>query len=85
MMLQEGKYRGILEFVPPDERKAFYQVSKQLIQSENKNYIYLDTRIQCRVKFQCLSKKGLMRSASFVEFIYWNYVHFITNIAYKNN
>jgi DNA ligase-1 len=70
MMLQDGKYRGILEFVPPDERKAFYQVSKQLIQSEKKNYIYLDTRIQCRVKYQCLSKKGLMRSASFVEFIY---------------
>ncbi|MED3961349.1 hypothetical protein [Niallia taxi] len=25
------KYRGMLEFVPPDERKAFYHISKQLI------------------------------------------------------
>ncbi|WP_209124505.1 DNA polymerase LigD [Alkalihalobacillus sp. BA299] len=70
MMLQDGKYRGILEFVPPDERKAFYQVSKQLVKGEDKKYIYLEPRLQCKVKYQCLSKKGLMRSASFVEFIY---------------
>lgn len=70
MMLQDGKYKGILEFVPPDERRAFHQISKQLIRDENKNYIYLEPHVQCKVKYQCLSKKGLMRSASFVEFIY---------------
>ena len=69
MMLQEGKYKGILEFVPPDERKAFYLISKQLKRDEDKNYIYIDPLIQCEVKYQCLSKKGLMRSPSFVKFI----------------
>lgn len=70
MMLEGGQYKGVLEFVPPNERKAFYTISKQLIQGEDENYIYLDPVIQCKVKYQCLSKKGLMRSASFVEFIY---------------
>lgn len=69
MVNKEGKYQGILEFVPPNERKAFYHISKQLIQREDNEYIYLDPIIKCQVKYQCLSKKGLMRSASFEKFI----------------
>ncbi|MBT2618654.1 MULTISPECIES: RNA ligase family protein [unclassified Bacillus (in: firmicutes)] len=69
MLDQDNQYKGILEFVPPKERKAFYEISKQLITNEDENYFYLDPLIKCEVKFQCLSKKGLMRSASFQKFI----------------
>lgn len=62
LMKEDNKYRGILEFVPPDERKAFYHISKQLIIDEDKDFIYLDPLIKCEVKYQCLSKNGYMRS-----------------------
>ncbi|MDQ0176015.1 ATP-dependent DNA ligase [Bacillus chungangensis] len=65
----DNRYKGVLEFVPPNERRAFYQISKQLIAGEDKDYIYLDPLISCEVKYQCLSKKGYMRSASFQKFI----------------
>ncbi|GIO24795.1 DNA polymerase LigD [Oceanobacillus sp. J11TS1] len=69
MLGSDDRYKGVLEFVPPNERKSFYQISKQLITSEDKDYIYLDPLISCEVKYQCLSKKGYMRSASFQKFI----------------
>lgn len=69
LMLQDGKYKGILEFVPQNERNAFYQVSKQLIKKEDKNYLYLEPLITCEVKYQCLSKNGTLRSPSFEKFI----------------
>lgn len=69
LMLQEGTVKGILEFVPPNERTAFYHISKQLIRDEDNKYIYLEPIIQCEVKYQCLSKNGFMRSASFNKFI----------------
>lgn len=65
----DGQYKGVLEFVPPTERKAFYHISKQLIVNEDKNFIYLDPLVRCEVKYQCLSKKGYMRNASFKRFI----------------
>ncbi|MGG0667898.1 DNA polymerase LigD [Lederbergia citrisecunda] len=69
MLDGDDQYKGVLEFVPSAERKAFYQISKQLVTGEDKNYIYLDPLIKCEVKYQCLSKKGYMRSASFKRFI----------------
>lgn len=69
MLDNDDRYKGVLEFVPPTERKAFYHISKQLVVDEDKHFIYLDPLIQCEVKYQCLSKKGYMRSASFKRFI----------------
>lgn len=69
MLDQDDQYKGVLEFVPPNERKAFYHISKQLIVGEDKDYIHLDPLIQCEVKYQCLSNNGFMRSASFQRFI----------------
>lgn len=70
MLDSDDSYKGVLEFVPPTERKAFYQISQQLITGEDKDYIYLVPIINCEVKYQCLSKKGYMRSASFNKFIF---------------
>ncbi len=67
-LLKEGKYVGTAEFVPPAERSAFYEISKQLIRGEDKEWIYLEPLIKCQVKFQCWTKTGVMRTPSFVKF-----------------
>lgn len=69
-LLNGDKYVGLMEFVPSDERKAFWEISKQLRKGEDKNWIYLEPLIKCKVKFQSYTKNGLMRSPSFVEFVY---------------
>ncbi len=69
MLGADDRYKGVLEFIPVNEKKAFHKISKQLITGEDKDYIYLDPLINCEVKYQCLSKKGYMRSASFQKFI----------------
>ncbi|MGN7403080.1 ATP-dependent DNA ligase [Cytobacillus praedii] len=69
VMSKDNRYMGMLEFVSPVEREAFYKIYKQLIIKEDKEYIHLDPVIKCKVKYQCLSKKGYMRSASLEKFI----------------
>ncbi|MED4909083.1 RNA ligase family protein [Brevibacillus centrosporus] len=64
-----GRYVGVTEFVPPKERKAFFPIALQLKTHEDPNWIYLQPLIRCKVKFQCYSKKGHMRSPSFVSFV----------------
>jgi hypothetical protein len=73
LQYRDGRYAGICEFVPPEARTVFSQISKQLIQSENQNWLYLDALIRCRVKYQCLTHSGLLRSPGFVEFILASY------------
>ncbi|WP_408011261.1 ATP-dependent DNA ligase [Pseudalkalibacillus sp. A8] len=44
---------GVIEYgVSPDERKAFYQVSKSLITHEDQQRVYLDPAIRAKVKFR---------------------------------
>ncbi|MCZ1268133.1 MULTISPECIES: ATP-dependent DNA ligase [Paenibacillus] len=64
-----GKYVGMLEFPPShDKIRAFNQISKQLIRSESKGWRYLDPIISCKIKFQCFTKGGKLRSPKFEEF-----------------
>jgi DNA ligase-1 len=70
-LFHQGIYVGVLEFPPPSkELKAFYKISKQLIRDDNKEWIFLDPLLSCKVKFQSYTKSGKMRSPSFVEFSY---------------
>lgn len=64
---RNGKYVGVTEFVPPKIRKEFYPIAQQLKTHEDDHWIYLQPLKQCKVKFQCYSKNGLMRSPSVVE------------------
>lgn len=64
-----GKYVGVTEYVPPKVRKEFYPIAQQLKTHEDDHWIYLQPLKRCKVKFQCYSKKGLMRSPSFVAFV----------------
>jgi DNA ligase-1 len=69
LQFEDGRYAGICELVPPEARTVFRNISKQLVQSENQNWFYLEPIIRCGVKYQCLTHSGLLRSPSFVEFI----------------
>jgi hypothetical protein len=42
LQYKDGRYAGVCEFVPPEARTIFRQISKQLVQSENQNWLYLD-------------------------------------------
>jgi DNA ligase-1 len=72
LQLENGSYAGVCEFVPKEARAAFFKIAKRLVRSENQNWYYLEPLIQCRVKFQCYTKSGLLRSPSFVEFVFKN-------------
>jgi len=66
---KDGEYVGVMEFVPQNERKALYQVAKQIVTKETDKWIYIEPVFKCKVKFQAYTKSGLMRSPTFVEFI----------------
>lgn len=68
-LAKNGEYVGTMEFVIPQARKAFYQVSKQITVNETEDWRYLQPMIQCKVRFQSYTKSGLLRSPSFVEFV----------------
>ncbi len=65
---KDGNYVGICEFVPPTERKALHDIAKSIVLSEDKDWVYLKPLIKCQVKFQCWTRRGLMRTPSFVAF-----------------
>ncbi|MGE7759736.1 hypothetical protein [Peribacillus sp. NPDC097895] len=52
---------GIMEFVTPAAGKLY----QDLIVNENKEFIYLDPKIKCRVKFRHYTKNGLLRLSRF--------------------
>lgn len=63
------KHGGIMEFMVPEARKKFYNEYRDLIVEEDKKFIFLDPKIKCKVKFRNYTKAGLLRIASFVEYI----------------
>ncbi|MDT0160390.1 RNA ligase family protein [Bacillus sp. AG4(2022)] len=67
MQFEDGRYAGVLEFVKPAARKEFYQQYKTYVTEENEKYVYLDPKLKCKVKYRNLTKKGLLRIPSFME------------------
>ncbi|CAG7651185.1 DNA ligase [Paenibacillus allorhizosphaerae] len=69
-LMLNGSYVGVMEFPPAEEvRREFYKFSKKLIRGENKHWILLDPSITCRIKFQCYTKDGKLRSPKFEGFL----------------
>ncbi|MFS0643831.1 ATP-dependent DNA ligase [Siminovitchia sp. 179-K 8D1 HS] len=66
---ENGKYAGLLEFMPPQNRKQFYRIYRDYIIKENDKYLYLDPKIKIKVKFRNYTSKGLLRIPSFVEWV----------------
>ena len=67
-----GKLRpaGIIEHGPsPKHKQAFRGVCQQIVSGEDKNHVYLEPRIQARVKMRNWTKSGLLRTPVFERFI----------------
>ena len=62
-----GRYAGLLEFMSQVNRKEFYKQYRDYIVEENDKFIYLDPKLKAKVKYRNLTKKGLLRIPSFVE------------------
>ncbi|MFS0841337.1 DNA ligase [Paenibacillus sp. 1P03SA] len=61
---------GIIELgVSPIHKKAFNGVRKQLIYKEDKHFFYMQPSIQAKVKTRNYTKKGLLRSPVFIDFV----------------
>lgn len=67
LKFEDGKYAGLMEFMPPANRKEFYAHYKDLIIDENKEFIYIKPHLKVKVKYRNLTKKGLLRIPSFVK------------------
>jgi DNA ligase-1 len=66
---EDGKYAGLMEFMPTPNRKEFYRQYKDFIIEENDKFVYLDPKLKAKVKYRNHTKKGLLRIPSFVEWI----------------
>jgi DNA ligase-1 len=62
----DSKPAGLMEFMLSGERKNLYR--QQQVVSENDKFIFIQP-IKCRVKFRNLTKAGLLRIPSFVEWV----------------
>ncbi|MEI2465103.1 ATP-dependent DNA ligase [Niallia taxi] len=69
MSFEDSRYAGILEFMPKSERAKIYKQHKELIISENEKFIYLNPKLKLKVKYRNLTRKGLLRIPSFVEWV----------------
>jgi DNA ligase 1 len=69
LMFESGSYAGLMEFMPEPNRLEFYKQYKELITKETDKFIYIDPTLKIKVKYRNLTKKGLLRIPSFVEWI----------------
>lgn len=60
----DGKPAGLMEFMPLDERKKLYRHQKVI--SEDNKYTQIEP-VRCEVKYRNLTKAGLLRIPSFVQ------------------
>jgi DNA ligase-1 len=61
---------GIIELgAAPKHKKALYGVAKQLKTGEDDSFIYLEPKIEAKVKIRNWTRKGLLRSPVFMEFL----------------
>ncbi|MFE7064232.1 ATP-dependent DNA ligase [Sutcliffiella sp. NPDC057660] len=66
LQFSDGRAAGIMEFVPPADRKKLYKEKRLLEQSDK--YYFIEP-VPCTVKYRNLTKNGLLRIPSFVS---WN-------------
>ncbi|MFE4571327.1 ATP-dependent DNA ligase [Paenibacillus chitinolyticus] len=69
---ETGKMRatGVIELgVNPEAKKAFNAVKRTIAHKEDKNIVYLEPLIKANVKTRNWTKKGLLRSPVFVDYV----------------
>lgn len=67
---EDGKPAGIMELgVPSDARKIGYELAKMTKAKETNDYVYFpNDSLKCKIRYRSLTKAGLLRSPSFLEF-----------------
>ena len=69
---RNGKLRpvGVIELgVTARQRMAFYEVKDQLITGEDENFVYLEPRLQAKIKTRNWTRAGQLRAPVFLEFV----------------
>ncbi|WP_127581000.1 ATP-dependent DNA ligase [Paenibacillus koleovorans] len=67
-----GRYRpaGVIELgVTPTQKQAFYSVIRPFVTGEDRDHVYVEPWIRAKVKMRNWTKRGLLRSPVFVEFV----------------
>lgn len=62
----DGKPAGLMEFMPPEDRRKFYSMYK--IHSETDKFKFIEP-LKCRVKYRNLTRQKKLRIPSFVEWL----------------
>lgn len=66
----QGRPVGIIELaVPIEHKRAFYGLADQLKTGEDRDFIYVEPRINVRVRFRNWTRAGILRSPEFVQFV----------------
>jgi DNA ligase 1 len=58
LSFEDGNYAGVMEFMPPSEKKKLYNIMKKV--DETDKYIKI-APVRCQVKYRNLTKAGLLR------------------------
>lgn len=66
LSFKDGKPAGIMEFMPPNERKKFYSMCK--VQSQSNKFKFIEP-IPIHIKYRNLTKAHKLRIPSFVEWL----------------
>ncbi|MGX1266730.1 DNA ligase-1 [Rossellomorea marisflavi] len=69
LSFEDGQYAGLMEFMAPQARKELYARYKTFVVDENHSFISLDPQLKAKVKYRNLTKNGLLRIPSFMEWV----------------
>jgi DNA ligase-1 len=70
LLRHEDRAVGIVELaVPVPHKKAFYGIAKGIITGEDRNFVYVEPSIKAKVRFRNWTRKGMLRSPEFVNFV----------------
>lgn len=68
---EDGRLRpgGVMELgMGPKERKAFYEVARQIQTHEDRRFVHVEPRIHCKVKYKKRTHAGYLREPVFQKF-----------------
>lgn len=70
LVQNQGRPVGIIELaVPATHKKAFYSVAGNLVRKEDRDFVYLEQKINVKVRFRNWTRAGMLRSPEFVDFV----------------
>lgn len=69
LSFMDGRYAGMMEFIPKEDRKLIYQHAKKITIEETEKQIIFKEPMECRVKYRNLTKNGRLRIPSFNQWV----------------